>query len=490
MMPEVFSLSVTPHLFTGLGMALFGIIVRSSVVFGLAWLVIRLWSQASSARRHLVWVLACVLALALPATQTLVPRWRIDMPRVWSQGVMDNILIRPAKQITAARVVKNLHPVPPDWRSLLFLSLVGVWGIGTACVAASLLRSHRRVRRLLGQTVACDSNTVLGVVRASAAAMGIRKIPTVRYHATTIPMVCGIRSPVIVLPVVAGEWAHARLCDVVLHEMAHIARHDIVTQMMGSVSCAVYWFNPLVWIAARGMRTEREVACDDRVLATGTLPSRYATHLLELAHTFQTPAGTSLAALAFARRSQIKIRLGAIIDPCRQRSIVPSSHRRLATMLTAIIAYPIATVTPIGRPVSADPSSHKLLSQEMTSMKGRTAVALGASILGVASAAHAQSPSSTSTADTNGVNVEIISSSFNVTPKIEESQNSTVIHVEDGNLTLHSVDADGNETTATRINVGVDGMVKLLVGEGGWKLESQEEPSDDSDSAQTRKEEH
>ena len=46
--------------------------------------------------------------------------------------------------------------------------------------------------------------------------------------------------------------------------------------------CALYWFNPLVWLAARRMVAERERACDDIVLRHGAKPADYAEQVLEI----------------------------------------------------------------------------------------------------------------------------------------------------------------------------------------------------------------
>ena len=79
------------------------------------------------------------------------------------------------------------------------------------------------------------------------------------------------------------EWPEQRRRLVLLHELAHVRRWDWLTQLVAHVACAVYWFNPLVWLAARQMRIERERACDDLVLACGAKASDYAQELLALA---------------------------------------------------------------------------------------------------------------------------------------------------------------------------------------------------------------
>jgi beta-lactamase regulating signal transducer with metallopeptidase domain len=117
---------------------------------------------------------------------------------------------------------------------------------------------------------------------------------------------------------------------VLLHELAHVKRWDWLTQLAARLACALYWWHPLAWVAARRLREERELACDDLVLAHGTVASTYAADLLEIARVFRVSPASALAGVAMARRSQLAGRLLAVLDAARSRrsQVRPFRHCR------------------------------------------------------------------------------------------------------------------------------------------------------------------
>ena len=93
----------------------------------------------------------------------------------------------------------------------------------------------------------------------------------------------GAVRPVVLLPKTSSSWSEDRRRTVLLHEFAHVRRLDCLGQTVATAACAIYWFNPAVWLAARALRAEAETASDDLVIQRGTAPSTYASELLSIA---------------------------------------------------------------------------------------------------------------------------------------------------------------------------------------------------------------
>ena len=152
----------------------------------------------------------------------------------------------------------------------------------------------------------------------------------------------------ILLPDSADEWSPSDREAALLHELSHIRRADRRTQALAQLACALYWFNPLTWIAAGALARERERACDDEVLKAGIRPSAYASLLLDLAgrrHTW-TPATT----LGMARPSTIEGRLLAILSTEPGNVSASTRPRKLSSLRSTrwlVIAGSIVVVATV-----------------------------------------------------------------------------------------------------------------------------------------------
>ncbi len=129
------------------------------------------------------------------------------------------------------------------------------------------------------------------------------------------PITWGVFQPVILLPKKSLYWSRERLHAVLLHELAHVRRRDSFTQSVALLICAVYWLNPLVWLAARALRREAEMAADDTVIRSGFRPSTYAGQLLQLSWEFR---GQHAAGVAMAQ-SSLETRVKSVLAPNQSR---------------------------------------------------------------------------------------------------------------------------------------------------------------------------
>jgi uncharacterized protein (TIGR03435 family) len=139
------------------------------------------------------------------------------------------------------------------------------------------------------------------------------------------------------MPAGASSWPSERLRAVLLHELAHVRRHDCLTQLLARVTCSMYWFHPVVWLAARRLRVERERACDDIVLASGVRGSDYAGHLVDIARAAVSPRSRFAAGgVAMAHRRRLEERLSFILNPHVPRT--SSLSARLVVTVFGLLA--------------------------------------------------------------------------------------------------------------------------------------------------------
>src|SRR5204863_5436335 len=149
-----------------------------------------------------------------------------------------------------------------------------------------------------------------------------------------------------------------------LHGLAPVRRHELVGHTLGRLACAVYWFHPLVWTAAKRLRAESERACDDLALACGARATDYAEHLLDIVTSVKRDATPSVA-LAMARRKEFEGRMLAILDPDLRHS--SPSRKQSAALIgsLALISIVVGAAAPAPR---QQPEAEKAATQRASDL--------------------------------------------------------------------------------------------------------------------------
>jgi beta-lactamase regulating signal transducer with metallopeptidase domain len=225
------------------------------------------------------------------------------------------------------------------------LLLLGLWIAGALFFLARWRLNALRLTGLVRRAPVLTDSGWNSQVRALAGNLGIeRHVALLVSDEIEVPITSGILFPRIILSPDYSEWSPARRSAILNHELAHIKRLDALTQALGHLVAALYWFHPLVWLMVRAMRAERERACDDHVLASGTKASDYAHELLDIVSGLREPE--LAVALAMARRSQLEGRVLAVLNPALPRgSVTPRAALAIAA-LTLGIVLPLSALRP------------------------------------------------------------------------------------------------------------------------------------------------
>lgn len=276
---------------------------KGTFVLALAWVAVLLLRNSSASLRHGVWLaaLACLPLFLIP----------VRMPEAARVNVT----------YTAESLATTATRAPFPW--------VYVWGAVAALLLARFAWNLIRLARITWRAEVWD-------VRIS--------------DEIASPMTWGFFRPVILLPSYAADWTLA-----IQHERLHIARADWLTQSFAQVVSAIFWFHPLVWLAASRLRAEAEQSVDDAVLASGADASDYAAQLVAVARRMSEPSPE--AAIAMVRCPELVSRIAGILDATRIRQ--SSRWTRIGVGLAALCIVPLLAafqekgpVYPIGGGVS------------------------------------------------------------------------------------------------------------------------------------------
>ena len=372
-------------LFDALGRVPFiaGVLTKGTLLVLIAACLTRLLGRSPAAARHLVWSLSVGGLLLLPA-MTLIP-WRLELttlaaardafaPAPSADPSVPERLVLVVKNDQSKQIVTDAGstatptptvaaesaddassppspqsptPSPRPMDPAMMLTLA--WLTGMLWMLGRLLVGVANVRRIVRGSVPADGTEWQGLVDDARASMSSELSARIVISTeAAMPFTYGLLRPVIVLPDSAEEWTTERRRSVLLHELAHVRRRDLLTNAVVQLACAVYWFHPLVRLAARRVRIEAERACDALVVAAGTRPSDYAGDLLEIARTMRSSA-TAAVALAMARRSDFEGRLLAILSPDTGRNVLTATRAVLVALSFAAPAVAIAAAVPAGR---------------------------------------------------------------------------------------------------------------------------------------------
>lgn len=221
----------------------------------LAVLVLRLISKRSPKWVNvLLWgivALRLVLPFSIESAVSLIPSAETVSPAAVQfdpaptitsgVSVIDNAVNPSLSEHFAAVPTASVNPL------YVWTEIAGwVWLIGLGAMLLYALVSYLRLRRRVSVSLCVRENIYL-------------------CDAISSPFILGVVKPHIYLPSTLDEVQRQ---NVLSHEQAHLARRDHWWKPLGFALLAVYWFNPVLWLAYALLCRDIELACDERVIRT------------------------------------------------------------------------------------------------------------------------------------------------------------------------------------------------------------------------------
>lgn len=232
-----------------------------------------------------------------------------------------------------------LPSLPERWRhwqpsipTSASLVLVGLWLAVAGSRFIHLVVQCRALQRMKQQGRR-PHEALSAMVQQLRDEMGVRRKVGISLDSNlSSPVAVGFWSPAVLLPAGLESAPRADLERILRHELAHIERRDDWTNLVQQVIRAVLFFHPSVWWLSQRLTVDREIACDDHVIA-GTRSRRdYALFLADFASRTQGRA-VAAAPAAWCHNSQLKERINMIMDSKRNAS--PRLARTRAGVLSA-----------------------------------------------------------------------------------------------------------------------------------------------------------
>jgi beta-lactamase regulating signal transducer with metallopeptidase domain len=273
-----------------------------------AWGLLRALPRPNSSTRFAVWFTTLLATAFLPL---------LGNP----QGIVGNL----------PSAVPPLLSVPGAWALYLFAAWMVITAIALLRIGIGFLEL-RRLRRSCRAIDKADPGWQATVARLCPT----RRVEILTSDAIHMPTAIGFIRPAIVIPAgLRAQLSAAELNQVLLHELAHLRRWDDWTNLVQKFVKALLFFQPAVWWIETRISLEREMACDDAVLAETSSPRAYAECLATLAEKSLLRRSAALAQAAVNRIRHTSLRVAQILDVNRPRA---APARKSAVALVGLFA--------------------------------------------------------------------------------------------------------------------------------------------------------
>jgi uncharacterized protein YjbI with pentapeptide repeats/beta-lactamase regulating signal transducer with metallopeptidase domain len=363
------------------------------------WLLLRAWPRLNAATRYIVWSATLVATVVVPIVTTLPflavpssPAATVATPASVSSRQTSERERSPRQrhaisESRSAGAGREASPVqtaaaaprfPERFRMTLplpvALAILALWIALAAFAFVRLAIGLYRLEQLKRDALPLPVEYRDAMARWTDARKGSREVRLCVSDDIDVPVAVGLFDAMILIPrALLERLSESEVDQISLHELAHLRRADDWTNGLQRVVLALFAWNPGVLFVGQQLDLEREVACDDWVLASTGLVRPYAVCLAKMAETASWPHHPMPAPGVFATRRHISLRIERLLGAGRNAATTMSLGPAAATVaIVGALAFAMQLVAPSvaasmqpAETAAAKPSSEPVRTREV-----------------------------------------------------------------------------------------------------------------------------
>ncbi|HEY6351821.1 MAG TPA: M56 family metallopeptidase [Candidatus Angelobacter sp.] len=274
-----------------IGWMIYGLLEGTALAL-FVWLLLRLLPRQNAGTRFILWFSALLAIFFLPLLGGPARSQRM------------------AASASGASSSLGLITLPISWA----IAISVIWALIATMNLIRVIAGLWQINRLRQYSEEIDakflSPELTQLVREVRRSVSLRLSDWVQ-----VPTAIGFLKPAIVLPRwFLEEISPQELKQVLVHELSHLRRRDDWTNLAQKFMKALLFFHPSAWWVEQQISLEREMACDDEVLARTANPMDYAQCLKRVAEKSFVRRQIVLAQAAVSRMRQVTLRVAQILD--------------------------------------------------------------------------------------------------------------------------------------------------------------------------------
>ncbi|WP_208591971.1 BlaR1 family beta-lactam sensor/signal transducer [Gracilibacillus suaedae] len=224
-----------------------------------------------------------------------------------------------------------------------------IWITGMLVMIVLTIHAWMKLQRIKKSTYIVENEEIQRVFKQCKQILRIsRKLVLVNSPLIKSPLTFGIFKTYIVLPCDAETWlSKDDLKYILLHELSHYKNKDIATNYLVVLFQILYWYNPLIWIAFREMRLDREIACDSAVLKVlgQNHYAAYGNTIIKFANKSLLQGKFAIASQLTSSKQQLKKRIKSIATFTTESKLLKLKSIVIFILLTGMVVSQVLVVS-------------------------------------------------------------------------------------------------------------------------------------------------